>query len=468
MTRIPLALLLLSTTLQAADWPRFRGPNGSGVDESSTNLPTEFNPNKNVAWKASLPFGRSSPILAANRLYLTASEGELLITLCYDAQDGKLLWRREVKPVHKQQVFRANDAASSSAAADGQNVYVFFPDVGLLSYTKDGKERWRLPLGPFDNFYGMSTSPVLEGDLVVLQCDHNAGSFLVAVDKNSGKQRWKTERAGIGMGWSVPVIYTPAKGQKQIVAMGTTRIDSYYLATGEPAWWTPINSEGAMGVPVWNGDALIAFSSGHDKSWLPSLDSALAQYDTDKDGRISKAEFSSNKDWFEHFGWLDADHNGYLDAAEWKAGEQFGTGGEYGILSIKPGEAKGQLAASAVTWRMKRNLPYVPSPLLYKGVYYMVKDGGITTSLNPATGAILKQGRAADSLGEYYASIVAADGKVFLLSEAGKLTVLKAGGEWEVLGVNDMGEEAYATPAIAGNRIYVRTKSKLYSFQNGK
>ena len=113
---------------------------------------------------------------------------------------------------------------------------------------------------------------------------------------------------------------------------------------------------------------------------------------------------------------------------------------------------------------MKRNLPYVPSPVLYQGVYYMVKDGGITTSINPATGEILKQGRAADSLGEYYASPVAANGKIYLLNEAGKLTVLKAGGEWEVLGVNDMGEEAYATPTIADNRIYVRTRSSLYCF----
>ncbi len=462
--RIFLASFLLWATVQGADWPRFRGPNGAGVDESSTNLPSEVSPSKNVFWKAGVPFGRSSPILAGNRLYLTASEGDLLITLCYNLADGKLLWRREVKSVHKQKVFKANDAASPSAAADGQNVYVFFSDFGLISYSKDGKERWRLGLGPFDNFYGMASSPVVEGDLVLLQCDHNAGSFLLAVDKNSGKQRWKTERAGIGMGWSVPIVTSATKGQKQVIVTATTRIDAYYLSTGERVWWTPVNSEGAMGVPVWNGDSLIAFSSGHDKAWLPSFESTLAQYDKDKDGRVSKQEFSADKDWSEHFGWLDANHDGFIDVAEWKTAEGFGQGGEYGILSIKPGDAKGLLPASAVQWRMKRNLPYVPSPVLYKGVYYMVKDGGITTSVNVATGEILKQGRAADSLGEYYASPVAANGKIYLLNEAGKLTVLKAGGEWEVLGVNDMGEETYATPAIADNRIYLRTRSSLYCF----
>ena len=167
--------LLFCAMLQGADWPRFRGPNGAGVDESSTNLPSEFGPAKNVFWKASAPFGRSSPILAGNRLYLTASEGDLLVTLCYNAADGKLLWRREVKSVHKQKVFRANDAASPSAAADGQNVYVFFADFGLVSYTKDGKARWRHALGPFDNFYGMASSPVVEGDLVLLKASRTTG-----------------------------------------------------------------------------------------------------------------------------------------------------------------------------------------------------------------------------------------------------------------------------------------------------
>ena len=134
------------------------------------------------------------------------------------------------------------------------------------------------------------------------------------------------------------------------------------------------------------------------------------------------------------------------------------------MVSLKPGSTLGQLPATATTWRMKKNLPYVPAPVLYKGVYYMVKDGGIVTSLNPETGEVLKQGRAATSLGEYLASPVAGDGKIYLLSEEGKLTVLKAGGEWEVITVNDMGEESYATPAIKDGRIYVRTKSMLYCF----
>jgi outer membrane protein assembly factor BamB len=138
--------------------------------------------------------------------------------------------------------------------------------------------------------------------------------------------------------------------------------------------------------------------------------------------------------------------------------------GEYGAVAFRPESSKGELASTAIRWRFVKNLPYIPTPLLYKDVYYMVRTGGIVTSLNPATGELLKQGRARDALGEYYASPVAADGKVFLASEEGKITVLKAGAEWEVLSVNDLGEELHATPALSEGRIFVRTRTSLYCF----
>jgi len=138
--------------------------------------------------------------------------------------------------------------------------------------------------------------------------------------------------------------------------------------------------------------------------------------------------------------------------------------GEWGAIAVRPGNARGQLAASAVHWRVQKNIPYIPAPLLYQEVYYLVKTGGIITSLDPATGSILKQGRSPNALGEYYASPVAADGKVFLANTEGKISVLKAGAEWEVLAVNDFGEEISATPALSNGRIYVRTRSAIYGF----
>ena len=165
----------------------------------------------------------------------------------------------------------------------------------------------------------------------------------------------------------------------------------------------------------------------------------------------------------EHFGWVDIDGDGVITDAEWNTTRNLGTG-EYGAIAVRPGAARGKLDASAVQWRFQKNLPYIPAPLLYENVLYLVKTGGIVTSIDPATGRTLKEGRSPGALGEYFASPVAAEGKVFLANTEGKVTVLKAAGAWEVMEVNDLGEEIHATPALSGGRIYVRTRSSVYCF----
>ena len=134
-----------------AQWPQFRGPNGSGIG-SGGGYPVDFSPARNVLWKTAVPYGQSSPIVAGGRVYLTASEGNRLITIALDSSDGRELWRRELQRTHKQTVFHANDPASPSAAADDDGVVVFFADFGLAAYARDGKERWTVPLGPFKSF----------------------------------------------------------------------------------------------------------------------------------------------------------------------------------------------------------------------------------------------------------------------------------------------------------------------------
>jgi outer membrane protein assembly factor BamB len=448
--------LFASIALLAADWPRFRGPNGSGV-APDTGLPVEFGPSRNVAWKATVPFGRSSPVVVGGRLFLTGSEANRLLTLAYDASTGRQLWRRELKPARAHTIYRANDAASPTPAADDKAVYAFFPDFGLIAYTFDGKERWRHPMGPFESFYGMATSPVVAHGLVFLLCDQANGSFLVALDKETGRPRWKADRPGVPDGWSVPIVY-----QDQIVTVGSTRVDSYFLSTGEPRWSLPLSSAGAMGSPVVHGESVIVTAFGMDQPWMPSFASVLAKLDKDGDKRLSVSECKDEKEWFEHFGWVDANHDQTLEEHEWDLARSFGVGG-YGAVSI-PLNGKGMLESSAVRWRFKRNLPYVPAPVLYDGVFYMVKSGGIITALDPANGNLLKQGRSEKAPGEYFASPVASGGKVFLLSAEGKVTVLKASREWEVLAVNDLGDEAYASPAITGGRIFVRTRGTLFAF----
>jgi outer membrane protein assembly factor BamB len=458
-----LSLLALAGMARAeGQWTRFRGPNGSGVD-SATGYPVDFSPSKNVVWKASVPCGQSSPIVHGSRLFLTASEGDQLLTICLDAQTGRELWRREIRRERAAKTFKANDPASPTPAADESGVFVFFPDLGLISYSLDGEERWRHLLGPFKNFYGMAASPVVVADLVLLVCDQQAGSFLIAVDRKTGLQRWRTERPGMTIGWATPMVFRPAQGPEELIVLGTTSLDSYDVATGERRWWMPMGSNGSMGTPVVQGDTILVSTSGSDEPYMPAMEAVRAKYDKDNDGRLSLEEFRDDPDLGEHFGWIDANDDNFIDDQEWNAARSMGNG-EYGAVALRPGNARGELRASAVNWRIKKSLPYIPAPLVYQDVYYLVRTGGIVTSVNPATGQVLKQGRTSEAPGPYYASPVAVDGKLFLASEEGKITVLKAGAEWEVLGVNDLGEEIHATPALSDGRIYVRTRSSLYCF----
>jgi outer membrane protein assembly factor BamB len=456
-------LLFLVTVGRAdAQWARFRGPNGSGVD-LSTGYPVEFSPNRNVAWKASVPYGQSSPVVVGTRLYGTASKGDRLITFCLDSRTGRELWRQEVRRERTQLTYKANDPASPTPAADESGVVAFFPEFGLVSYNNGGKVRWTYRLGPFKNFYGMAGSPIIEGQMVLLVCDQQAGSFVIALDRSTGRLRWKTSRSGMMIGWSTPMVYRPDSTRADLIVLGSTRLDAYDLASGAQRWWLPVASGGALGTPLALGDTLMVSTLGSNEPWMPTFVSVLSQYDKDKDGRLSLQEFRGDADLGEHFGWIDESDDKFVDAEEWNKARELGVG-EWGSIAVRPGNARGRLEPGAIRWRLQRNIPYIPAPLLYQGVYYMVKTGGIITSLDPETGRILKEGRSPGALGDYYASPVAADGKLFLANNEGKITVLKAGAEWEVLGVNELGEEISATPALSEGRLYVRTRGALYCF----
>jgi len=454
--------LLVSTLMpMAEDWPRFRGPNGTGVS-ATTGLPVEFGPAKNMLWKTAVPFARSSPVLAGGRVFLTANEGEKLITLSLDARTGKIQWRREIVRERTHKIYRLNDPASPTPASDGTNVYVFFPDLGLVSYGPDGNERWRHPLGPFQNFYGMAGSPVVAGDLVLLICDQQAKSFFLAVDKNSGKARWRAERPEMTFSYSTPALYTPREGGPQAVVTGVDRVDGYNVDRGERQWWVRKTGGSIYGVPVVDQNSVYLHGEGADVPMAPPFREALQKYDTDKNGVISQEEFKAFGEFAEHFGAFDTDGNGSITEPEWSFFATYGLN-DYGVQAINLG-GRGDLTGTAHRWRFKKNLPQVPTPVVYQGVLYMVKDGGIITTLDPATGKVHKEGRTKDALGAYFSSPVAADGKVFLANEEGKVSVLKAGADWEVLAVNDLGEEIHATPAIADGKIYIRTRGSLFCF----
>jgi outer membrane protein assembly factor BamB len=233
-TTIAFALVVCAfATAAAEDWSQFRGPNGSGVS-ATTGLPTEFGPEKNVIWKTALPPGHSSPVLTHDRVFVTAyvkvdapakqsahavqaspieKENYKLLVIALDRQTGKILWQREVPRTITGRLQNVNNPASPSPVTDGTNVYVFFQEFGMISYSAAGKERWRRPLGPFNMFYGFGASPILVDDKVILPVDQDSpSSYLIAVDKYSGRVRWKVDRPVVISGYSTPIVYQPKQG----------------------------------------------------------------------------------------------------------------------------------------------------------------------------------------------------------------------------------------------------------------
>ena len=247
MTRIKIILVALFTaslslsTVAAEDWSQFRGPNGTGVS-ITTGLPTEFGPEKNVVWKTPLPPGHSSPVLTRNRIFITAhsneKENHKLFVICLDRQSGKPLWQREVPRSQKGRLQLVNGPASPSPVTDGENVYVFFQEFGMISYDGSGNERWKLPLGPFNMFYGFGASPILVDDKVILPVDQdNPNSFLIAVDKNNGRVRWKVDRPEVISGYSTPIVYQPKQGAKQIIVPESFQLSAYSVEDGKRVWF---------------------------------------------------------------------------------------------------------------------------------------------------------------------------------------------------------------------------------------
>jgi outer membrane protein assembly factor BamB len=471
-----IVLFVVSLSFAADDWTQFRGPNGTGVS-STTGLPQEFGPNKNVVWKTELPPGHSSPVLSRDRIFITAFTKEKdthkLFVICLDRQTGKILWQREVPRNRDGRLQNPNSPASPSPVTDGSNVYVFFQEFGLISFDRAGKERWKLPLGPFNMFYGFGASPILVDDKVILPVDQdNPSSYLVAVDKNSGRVRWKVDRPVVISGYSTPIIYQPKQGAKQIVIPESFQLSAYSVEDGKRVWWVRGLACEMKSIASHDDEYLYingwGFPQNQPGQQIPtiSFEEGLARYDKNGDKMIAKTEISGtekvDKMLAAAFEAFDGNRDEKLDEKDWEVFRAM-MASENGLLAIKMG-GEGDQTAIAIRWRYQKPVPQVPSTLLYKGVLYMINDSGILLSFDPATGNVIKQGRLHGAIDKYFSSPVAADDKVYLIGEAGAVSVLKAAGEWEVLSVNELDDEVFATPAIADGHIYIRTRSALYCF----
>ncbi|HET6979429.1 MAG TPA: PQQ-binding-like beta-propeller repeat protein [Pyrinomonadaceae bacterium] len=457
------------------EWSQFRGPNGTGVSETK-GLPTEFGPTKNVVWKTELPPGHSSPVLTRDRIFVTAHDKDKLFVISLDRQTGKIIWQKEAPRALAGRLQNVNGPASPSPVTDGTNVYVFFQDFGMISYDAAGKERWKLPLGPFNMFYGFGASPILVDDKVILPIDQdNPSSYMIAVDKDTGKVRWKIDRPIIISGYSTPIVYKPAKGPKQIIVPESFQLSAYSVADGKRVWWVRGLACEMKSIASHDNEYLYingwGFPQNQPGRQVPTTtwEQGLAAYDKDKDQMITKAEISAaggtgqmDKMLVAAFEAFDMNRDEKLNSRDWEVFRAM-MASENGLLAIKMG-GQGDQTANAIRWRYTKPVPQVPSTLLYQGVLYMINDSGILVSFDPASGNVLKQGRLHGAIDKYFSSPVAADDKVYLIGQGGQVSVLKAGGDWQVLAVNELDDECYATPAIADGHIYIRTRSALYSF----
>jgi outer membrane protein assembly factor BamB len=446
-------------------WPRFRGDNARGVADALP-LPADADKDKSLVWRAPLPPGFSSPVIDGGRVYVTGYEGDKLFTVCVDAAKGGELWRREA-PRARTTRRPVNTPVSTTAATDARGVYVLFEDFGLLAYAPDGKERWRKPLGPFKLPYGLGTSPIVaDGKLIVL-IDQDTDSFLAAYDTQDGRELWRTERPEAQHGFSTPVVYRPAGGEPQLVVLGSLQLAGYSLETGQKLWWLRGMAWQAKSTPVIDGDDVYVNSSMPNmaeldkRETLADFAAVLKEKDADHDGKIASSEApveAMKKLWFLY----DLDQDGLLDEHEWNVARSRDAA-RSGLYAVRLG-GKGDLTESAVRWRHEKSIPNIPTPILYKGVLFVLREGGILTTLDPQSGRVLKQGRLAGALDPYFASPVAGDAKIYFASQSGKVTVVTAAGDWESLGVSDLGEEIWSTPALADGRLFIRTQKALYCF----
>lgn len=478
MRSILFGLLLCTSVLGASasaqEWSRFRGPNGSGTSRASA-IPDSFGPEENLRWRTPVLAGHSSPVLGTEVVFLTGADERGLAVLCLARDTGALRWERRLERARTQEVYPANGSATPTPTTDGTNVYAFFPELGLVSFDVQGNERWRLALGPFHSFYGMASSPILAGDTLVLLCDQQRGSFLLGVDAQSGKVRWRTERSGMIESWTTPVLFPSAEAPKSVLVFGSYFVCAYSVASGEEEW-----RQGGFGyAPVCSPVLSEASTSEHRASEqpllyacvhyqaehpIPTFEALASSSDLDQDERLTRAELTGSG-YEDHFGWLDSDADGFVGAAEWNAMSASMGSKDYGLaaLSIGSGEAPVQ-----ERWRRKRALPAIATPLVADGVLYLVKDGGLLTTLDATSGKEHAMQRLEGAAGEYHASPIAAGGKLLLATTEGLILVLRAGAEPKIIARCELGEPIRATPAIGADALFVRTEAALYCFAAGE
>lgn len=424
------ALVIAMTTLAAnarlaaeatvdASWPQFRGP---GADNHATGeaAPSKWD-QQSAAWSIDLPGeGWSSPIVSGNRVFLTTAtpttdEAIRYEVHCFDLASGKPRWRRVAalapprSPIH-----RDNSHATETPATDGERVVAYFGMTGCYCYSMQGEPLWQKDLGvfPLANKWGASSSPTIAKGLVYLQIDNEQLSHVVALDMTTGDQRWRADRPEEKTNWCTPVVWR--NSQRTELVTGGKTVRSYEATSGQLLWSMPIGGRSAATAsPV--GDTLIIGSEDRSQR---------------------------------------GDTPGGLFAV---------TAGAAGELDVfDPANQP-----PSVAWANHQGAIGISSPLIYEGLIYAPARGaGIIKVHDSQTGEVIKQGRIRGAA-KFWASPWTADGKIFMLDEKGVTFVVQPGGKLKVLHKNTLPGRYWSSPAIAGDRLLIRSQDRLWCLQRG-
>ena len=437
---LPLLILAFSITAHAQNWPSFRGPNASGVADG-TNPPTTWDVEKtqNVLWKTGIPgLSHASPVVWGNQIFLiTAVSSDSTTTFAakdrgidlatdnakhtwmifaLDKRNGRVLWSNtayEGVPRARRHVKATQ--ANSTPVTDGRYVCAVFGSEGLACYDTNGKLQWKQDLGVLNpglwddknSSWGHSSSPIIFRDLVIVQADGHAQSFIAAFNLKDGKQAWRVERNEI-TSWSTPTIYQ-SRNRVELIANGGRYIRGYDPLTGKELWrFSDNNTEVKMQAPLIAND-LIYITGGYPP------------------GRTMYA-FRP---------------------------------GAVGDISLKAGEDKNEFLA----WTAPKGSPYTPTPVIYGDLLYALSDNGVLSAYVAKTAELVYQQRLPSS---FSASPVAADGKLYLPSEDGDVFVVKAGRQYELLSRNTMGQPLMATPALSQGMLIIRGENAIYALGERK
>ena len=412
----------------AGAWPSFRGREAAGVADGQ-NLPDKWNAQtgQNILWRTPIPgLAHSSPIVWGDRLFVTSAistdpnatfrpglygDGDASgdrsrqrwVVSALDKRTGKILWERvavEGVPLDKRHV--KSTYASSSPATDGRIVVASFGSQGVFAYDFDGNLKWKANLGRMDvgaydlpsYEWGPASSPIMWNRLVILQCDQQKGSFITALNADTGETVWKTDRDELPS-WGTPTVAEVAS-VPVLVTNASNFVRGYDPRTGKELWKLGGSSKITAPTPIF-GDGLFIVASGRQP--------------------------------------------------------------ERPIFAIRP-DARGSMA---VAWSRTLRGPYMPTPLIYRGLLYVLDNYGIFDAYTLRNGDELYRQRLPNIGSGFSASPVAADGKIYLSSEDGEISVIAAGSRFRLIAANDMGESIMATPALSQGVMYIRTSKNIFA-----